>query len=242
MNFIHSFIFLILFYIGMTFFSLLGLPVLFMPQKIMRYYTRLWLGSMVLMTKYVMGINYKVVGIENLPKGPVIIAAKHQSAWETLAMHYLHFDSAYVLKKELLSIPIFGRYLTKMNCAAVDRNAGASALKELVKTSKEVLAQGRSIVIFPQGTRTAPGVDAPYHPGIAGLYTQANTCVVPVALNSGQFWGKNAFKKTPGTITVEYLEPIPAGLKRRDFMEILKTRLEAANTRIENETTKNRGF
>ena len=148
----------------------------------------------------------------------------------------------YVLKKELLSIPLFGRYLTKMNCIAVDREAGASALKEMVAQSKQILAEGRQIVIFPQGTRTAPGEDHPYHPGIAGIYTQNDVPVVPVALNSGQFWGRNAFKKTPGTITVEYLKPIPAGLKRRDFMAQLKESIDTANARIEADVIKKRGF
>ncbi|MTI08821.1 lysophospholipid acyltransferase family protein [Curvivirga aplysinae] len=239
---IRSFLFLILFYVYMAMMCIIGLPFLLLPRKFMRHMAKFWLGGCLVLTKYVVGINYRVIGQENLPEGSVIIAAKHQSAWETLAMHYLNFDSAYVLKKELLSIPLFGRYLSKMNCVAVDRKAGASALKEMVTQSRIVLDNNRSLVIFPQGTRTAPGEDRPYHPGIAGLYTQNNTAVVPVALNSGQFWGRNAFKKVPGTITVEYLEPIEPGLPRREFMNLLKERIETANKRIEDDVIQERGF
>lgn len=242
MNTIRSFVFLISFYLLMALMCLICLPFLFMGRETFRHMAHIWLKSCVLLTKYVAGIDYEIKGQENIPTTPCIIAAKHQSAWETLSMHYLHFDSAYVLKKELLSIPLFGRYLTKMDCVAVDRKAGASALKDMVAKSQDVLAQDRSIIIFPQGTRTAPGEDRPYHPGIAGLYTQNDVAVVPVALNSGQFWGRNAFKKTPGTITVEYLEPIPPGLPRREFMKILKERIDTANARIEAETTAKRGF
>jgi len=226
----------------MSFFCIIYIPLLIGPRKLFRYASYFWLNSVLLSAKYIGGIKYEIKGRENIPDGPVIIAAKHQSAWETIAMHALHFDSAYVLKKELLSIPLFGRYLTKMNCIAVDREAGASALKEMVAQSKQILGDGRQIIIFPQGTRTAPGEDLPYHPGIAGIYTQNDVPVVPVALNSGQFWGRNAFKKTPGTITVEYQKPIPAGLKRRDFMAQLKESIDTANDRIEAEVVKQRGF
>ncbi|WP_420548271.1 lysophospholipid acyltransferase family protein [Curvivirga sp.] len=239
---IRSFLFLILFYAYMALMCIISVPFLFMPRNILRYVAHYWLGGCLVLAKYIAGIDYKVIGKENLPADAAIIAAKHQSAWETLAMHYLHFDSAYVLKKELLSIPLFGRYLSRMGCVAVDRKAGASALKDMVTQSHTLLNDNRSLVIFPQGTRTAPGQDRPYHPGIAGLYTQNNVAVVPVALNSGQFWGRNAFRKTPGTITIEYLEPIQPGLPRREFMNLLKERIETANTRIEEEIIENRGF
>lgn len=242
MIFIRSFLFLISFYLCMTFFTILSIPALILPRGVMRQIARLWLGSCVFLTKFVAGIDYEIRGRENIPDGPVIFAAKHQSAWETIAMHFFHFDAPYVLKKELLSIPIFGWCLTKMNCIAVDRNAGASALKIMVKQAKEVLAMKRSIIIFPQGTRTSPGEEGEYHPGIAGIYTQTDSTVVPVALNSGQFWGRNAFKKIPGTIIVEYLEPIPTGMKRREFMSLLKERIETANKKIEAETIEKRGY
>jgi len=239
---IRSFLFLILFYAHMTFMCLILLPFLLFPQTVFRHAARFWLGSCLFLAKYVAGIDYKVTGTENIPEGSVIIAAKHQSAWETIAMHFLHFDSAYVLKKELVSIPLFGLYLSKMNCVAVDRKAGASALKDMVAQAQIVLNMHRSLIIFPQGTRTSPGEDKPYHPGIAALYTQNNVPVVPVALNSGQFWGKNAFKKTPGEITVKYLEPIQPGLPRREFMATLKERIDTATGKIEAEVIEKRGF
>lgn len=237
MTFFRSLLFLILFYFYMALMSIVLLPFLLLPRRIFKNFARAWLGGCLILTKYVAGIKFKEVGRENIPEGSAIFAAKHQSAWETLALHYIIGDSAYVLKKELLSIPLFGLYLTKMDCVAVDRKAGSKAMKQMIQQARRIIGDGRSLVIFPQGTRTAPGEDKPYHPGVAGLYMQNDVPVVPVALNSGQFWGRNAFKKTPGTITVEYLEPILPGQARRDFMDVLKNRIETANTRIEADVT-----
>ncbi len=141
-------------------------------------------------------------------------------------------DAAYVLKRQLLWIPIYGWYLRKLDNLSVDRAGGASALRVMVEAGKRIIAQGRSIVIFPEGTRTVPGERRPYHPGIAALYTQLDVPVVPVALNSGLFWGRRAFLKRPGRIVLEFLPSIAPGLPRKVFMRELESRIETASERL----------
>ena len=137
-----------------------------------------------------------------------------------------------MLKKELLSIPLFGWFLKRAGMIAVDRKGGASALRSMARQATETLESGRSILIFPEGTRVAPGQTRPYQPGVAALYTQQKVPVVPVALNSGLFWGRRAFFKKPGTIVVQILPPIPPGLDRKAFMRDLESRIEPASAAL----------
>jgi 1-acyl-sn-glycerol-3-phosphate acyltransferase len=184
----------------------------------------------------IMGIEFDVRGRENLPtNGPFIIASKHQSAWDTLIYNIIVLDCAYVVKRELFSFPFFGWFLWRVGMIGIDRKGGASTLKQLVANCKARLAEGRSIIIFPQGTRTAPGTQNPYLPGIAALYAQCNVPVVPTALNSGMFWPRRTFLKYPGTIVIEFLPAIEPGLKRREFSARLEAAIEPATTRIEEE-------
>jgi 1-acyl-sn-glycerol-3-phosphate acyltransferase len=204
------------------------LPLLFASRRAVQTAGGLWIDGTLLLLKHVVGIDYRIDGAENLPSTPAIYAVKHQSAWETLFLsRYLSFP-AFVLKKELLSIPLFGWFLRKSGMIAVDRKAGASALRAMARQATATLESGRSILIFPEGTRVAPGQSRPYQPGVAALYTQLKVSVVPVALNSGLFWGRRAFIKKPGTIVVEILPPIPPGLDRKALMKELETRIEAA--------------
>jgi 1-acyl-sn-glycerol-3-phosphate acyltransferase len=178
------------------------------------------------------GIRHRVVGRENLPAGPAIIACKHQSSWETMAFTGLFDDIAIVLKRELLFIPVVGWAMARAGNIAVARGNGASALRGLVKQAKAAIAEGQSIVIFPEGTRVAPGEQKPYQIGTAALYRQLGVPVVPMALNSGLFWGRRKFVKRPGMITLEILPPIPPGLSREAFMEALRERIEGATARL----------
>jgi len=141
-------------------------------------------------------------------------------------------DPAIVLKRELMMIPFYGWYLWKAGMIAIDRAAGASALKRMVASSEQVAGEGRAIVIFPEGTRTAPGVQHPYQPGVAALYRQLGLPLVPVAVNSGVFWGRRRFAKRPGRITIEILPPIPPGGDRRAVMAELESRIETATARL----------
>ena len=163
-------------------------------------------------------------------RGPVLVAAKHMSMWDTLAL-YLALDApAIVLKRELLYIPFLWLVLWKATAIAIDRGAGAGALRKMQNAAKEVLGEGRPILIFPEGTRKKPGAAPDYKPGVAGLYALLDVACVPVALNSGVYW--TGFRKKPGTIVLEFLEPIPPGLKRAEFMNVLEKRIETATNRL----------
>jgi 1-acyl-sn-glycerol-3-phosphate acyltransferase len=204
------------------------LPLLFASRGAVQAAGGIWIDGTLWLLKHVAGIGYRVTGTENLPATPAIYASKHQSAWETLFLsRYLNFP-AFVLKKELLSIPLFGWFIKRAGMIAVDRKAGASALRGMARQATETLESGRSILIFPEGTRVAPGQTKPYQPGVAALYTQQKVPVVPIALNSGLFWGRQAFIKKPGTIEVQILPPIPPGLDRKAFMRDLESRIEPA--------------
>ena len=192
----------------------------------------LWLSGVMMLLRIVTGLSYQLRGADSLPEGPVIIASKHQSAFETFAFHLMLADPAFILKRELTWIPFFGWYLAKCGVIAIDRAAGAKALKSMVKGAEEAMAAKRPIVIFPEGTRAAPGSRHPYHSGVAMLYGSLGVPVVPVALNSGLFWGKRAFTKRPGVIAVEFLPTIPPGLNRKVFMAELEKSIETATDRL----------
>lgn len=186
--------------------------------------------------KAIVGLDHEIRGLENLPDGPIILASKHQSAWDTMVFLWLFERPVYIVKKELLSIPFWGWCARRSGHIPVDRAGGGAALKQMVRDTLAALADGRQVVIFPEGTRTAPGRRRPYHPGIAALYSRAAVPVVPVALNSGVFWGRRSFQKRPGTIVLEFLPPIEPGLDRKTFVNELQTRIETASDRLIAET------
>ncbi|MBS0470262.1 MAG: 1-acyl-sn-glycerol-3-phosphate acyltransferase [Proteobacteria bacterium] len=174
------------------------------------------------------GTNYEVRGA--IPKGRALIAIKHMSMWDTCAIYTLLGDPAIVLKRGLQMIPFYGWYLWKAGMIPIDRDGKASALRNMVAAAKRELARGRSVVIFPEGTRKKPGMPPDYKPGVAGLYGQLDVPCVPVALNSGVFW--TGFIKKPGTIVIEFLDPIPPGLSRREFMPRLEAAMEGATAKL----------
>ncbi len=212
--------------------AVLYLPLLALPRRVMVPFARFWARGVMALLRLATGITVEVRGRDTLPAGPVIVAAKHQSALETFAFHLLLDDPAYVLKRELTWIPFFGWYLGKTGVIAIDRAAGMQALRAMVKGGELAKAEGRPIVVFPEGTRTPPGSRQPYHSGVAMLYGGLALPVVPVALNSGLFWRRRAFTKRPGVVTIEFLPPIPPGLDRKRFMAELETRIETATDRL----------
>ncbi len=207
-------------------------PTILISRDAMRWSARLWAGGVRALLAGLVGLRHQVRGEENLPAGPVVLAAKHQSAWDTMVFYLLFDGPVYVLKKELLAVPIAGWYLRRVGMVAVDRRGGATALKAMIARVEAALADGRAVVIFPEGTRTAPGEHRPYHPGVAALYARVDAPVVPVALNSGLFWPRRAFLKKPGTIILEFLPPMPKGLGRRAFTAELERRIEDACARL----------
>lgn len=219
-------------FVSGTLFLTLALPALVMPRWVTIRVGVVWFSFILWAVRIICGISHEVRGRENLPVTPCVVAAKHQSAWDTFAFLTFIDDAAYVIKKELIRIPVYGWMLSKAAMVPVDRTAGARALRAMVRTARTRLAEGRSIVIFPEGTRTAPGAHRRYHSGVAALYTQLAVPVVPVALNSGLFWPRRAFIKRPGHIVVEILPPIPPGLSRSDFMRRLESAIEEASARL----------
>ncbi|MBI2235732.1 MAG: 1-acyl-sn-glycerol-3-phosphate acyltransferase [Magnetospirillum sp.] len=232
MTVIRSALFSALFLAVMVLMSVLYLPLLLLPRRVMVVAARRWVAISLGLLDHVAGVRWQVRGRENLPSGGFLVAAKHQSAFETFAFRLVLNDPAYILKRELTWIPFFGWYLAKSGVIAIDRSAGAKALKAMVKGAQTAAAEGRPVIIFPEGTRTAPGTRLPYHSGVAMLYGSMGTPVVPVALNSGMFWGRRSFLKRPGTITVEFLPVIAPGMDRKAFMAELERRIETATDRL----------
>jgi len=232
MIWIRSALFNVVFFSWTTLAVLVAVPVLAMPQRAMVAYARTWARSVLLLLRLICGLSHRVVGRERVPAGGVIIASKHQSAWDTIAFFAVFGAPVYILKRELLLIPFFGWCLLKAGMIAVDRKGKAAAMRNVMARAEEALAIGRQIVIFPQGTRVPPGEKRPYQPGAVGLYTQLKTTVVPVALDSGRFWARRSFLKRPGTITLEFLEPIAPGLTRAAAQRLIEERIETASDRL----------
>jgi 1-acyl-sn-glycerol-3-phosphate acyltransferase len=169
-----------------------------------------WSRLVIFMARAIVRIDWRVEGRENLPSRPAVILSKHQSAWETLAFQLIFPPQVLVLKRELLWIPFFGWGLALMSPIAIDRSRGVAALRSIARRGRERLRQGFWVVVFPEGTRVAPGATRPYHPGGAWLACAASAPVVPVAHNAGLYWPRNAFLKRPGTVTVRIGPPIEA--------------------------------
>jgi 1-acyl-sn-glycerol-3-phosphate acyltransferase len=206
----------------------LGLPVLCAPRAAAMRFGRFWSRAVLTFLRVIVGLDHQVRGLDRIPRGGCIIAMKHQSTWDTLIVPVVLADPAIVLKRELLFLPVYGWYAARAGSIAIDRKAGAAALRNMVARARAIAAQGRPIVIFPEGTRVAPGTHLPYQPGVAALYQTLGLPLVPAALNSGLFWGRRSFLKRRGRITLEFLEPIPPGWPRRRLMAELERRIETA--------------
>ena len=229
---LRSFFFNVGWYVGTTILAIVGSPILLMPRRFVVAWSLVWIDFCLWWLRITCRLTHRGGGLENMPTGPVIFACKHQSSWETLAFSRLFPGAATVMKRELVLIPIVGWAMARAGNIAVERGDGAKALRGLVKQAKATLAEGRSILIFPEGTRVAVGDEKPYQVGTAALYRQLGVPVVPVALNSGVFWGRRKFIKWPGVIDVEILPAIPPGLGRDVFMATLRDRIEGATGRL----------
>ncbi len=214
--------------------AVLALPTLLMPRGAVLQVMRFWAWSVVWLLRTICGIRFRVVGEQNLPAPgmPALIAAKHQSAFDTIIWLGLLPAPAYVLKQELLRIPVYGLLARHAGMIAVDRAAGASAMRHLLRAGQEAAAAGRQIVIFPEGTRVAPGDRVPYQPGIAALAAATRLPVIPAAIDSGLLWGRRAFRKRPGTITLSILPALPPGLPRPELLARLADLIETESDRL----------
>lgn len=234
---IGSLLFNIAFWLWGVFMALLALPILLMSREAMARHAARWERGIGWLLRHLVGLDHEILGRQHRDtrhpeNGGVIFAIKHQSAWDTIQTHLLIDDPAIALKQELTMIPIFGRCLLHAGMIKIDRGHGTKALRSLIDGGRQAVERGSPIVIFPEGTRTPPGKKGAYHPGVAALYRQLGLPVVPVALNSGLFWGRRSFAKKPGTIEVEFLKPIQPGLDRKAFMALLEERIETATDRL----------
>lgn len=236
----RSISFMIAFYVVTAVLCITFLPTLFMSRKAAGTFPIIWTKVTPKLLWYICGIKICFKGLKNLPqKNGYIIASKHQSAMETLLFHALVPNTFFVLKRELIFIPLAGLYALRTGCVAIDRGGGASAMRKMLNAVQKNLEQGMNLIIFPEGTRTKPGEQKPYSPGVALLYEQCGAPIVPVALNSGYCWPKNQTKKIPGTVTVQFLKPIEPGLHKRALLAELQDRIEEAQEKLPNpfETT-----
>jgi 1-acyl-sn-glycerol-3-phosphate acyltransferase len=229
---LRSLLFNIAFYANLGARLVLYLPLLALPLPWLRAAVRDWARSSLWLMRVIAGISVEFRGQENIPQGGLLIASKHQSAWETFALFALFPDGVYVLKRELALIPFFGWYTLKSRMVPVDRSAGAAALGVMTKRVGEAIAKGRQVIIFPEGTRRPAGAPPDYKFGVVQLYHRLGVPCLPVALNSGLFWPRRSFIRRPGTIVVEFLPVIPAGLPRSKFRTMLITRIEEASDRL----------
>ncbi len=214
------------------------IPIIYFPAFIFRsakiadHGAKIWAIVGLFMLRKLCKINHRIIGLENIPQEPCIIACKHQSMWETIVMHLVFDRPVYAFKKELLRIPFYGWYLHIMSGISVDRKGGASALKDLIKQAKKYLGRNQNIILFPQGTRVPVGASVekyPYQAGVTALYLSCGVKVVPVALNSGIFWEKNKILKKSGTITLEFLTPIEPSLSKQEFILKLEEAIEKSS-------------
>lgn len=208
-------------------FSLIALLTFPFSARIRYRIITLWNRTVVWLAKVVCGIRYRVIGLENLPATPAVVMAKHQSAWETIALPVLLPPMALVIKRELLWVPFFGWGMAMLSPIAINRAEGRAALKQIVEQGRARLAEGFGVMIFPEGTRMAPGEIGRYGIGGAWLASHVNALVVPVAHNAGELWPKNSFLKHPGLITLSIGPAInAAGMKPDALNEQVKAWIE----------------
>jgi 1-acyl-sn-glycerol-3-phosphate acyltransferase len=232
MTTVRSLIFTLWLYLSMPLFAIGLSPALLMPHSVAIAVIKLWARFVLFGLRWIAGVKVEVRGLEHRPTGPALIAAKHQGMLDVIAPFAFLDDACFVMKKELMPLPFFGWFAWKTKMIAVDRAAHAKALKDMVRQTRARLAEGRQILIFPEGTRTTPGEPADYKPGVAAIYRDVDAPCWPVATNSGVHWPAHGFKRYPGTVVFEFLPPIPAGLKRAAFMAELESRIETASTAL----------
>lgn len=234
MALIRSVLFNTIFYISLITYMIVGLPFLLLPHRYLMMMVRVWSRFFVWLTAHLAGIKLEVRGREHLRSGPLLIAAKHQSLWETMALLQFFDDPCFILKRELTYLPLFGWYLSRTGQIPVDRRGGAKVRNELLKRTREAILSGagRQLIMFPEGTRRPVGAPPAYRSGIAHVYEALGVAVTPVAMNSGVFWPRRSLKLRPGTIVIEFLPDIPPGLPRDTFMHDLETAIETATNRL----------
>jgi 1-acyl-sn-glycerol-3-phosphate acyltransferase len=232
LNLVRSIAFNVLFYLNTLIFLIIALPTFVMPYRAIIRVAQAWGSTNLILLRVVAGIDYEIRGREKIPEGAIIVAPKHQSAWETFALLPLFDNPTFILKRELQWIPIFGWLTIKGRMVPVDRSKGAQALIAMAERARIELSDRRQLIIFPEGTRRPTGAEPRYKYGVAHLYVAEGVPCVPVALNSGLFWPRRSIRLSPGKVIVEILDPIPPGLDKETFMHRLQDTIETATARL----------
>jgi 1-acyl-sn-glycerol-3-phosphate acyltransferase len=207
---------------------LIGVIALGSQPKMVRSCTRLWARGVIFLLKWIVGITHQIEGLDNLPSEPCLIVSNHQSAWETITYLLFFPEVAIITKIELLKIPIFGAFLKRSPMIPIDRDAGTKALRQMVEEGQLALEQGRSILIFPEGTRQAPGTPIEFKRGVELLYSKLNAPLLPVAMNSGLFWLPGNQTKRSGVIRVDILPSVSAGQKPQEAIKAAEQKVQTA--------------
>ena len=226
---LRSGLFVALFYLWSALLAFPMLPLLVCPRRWTQAAFRFWSRGVFWLLLVCCDIRVELRGREHVPAGRAIVAAKHQCMFDVFAQFVWLADSCFVMRKELMRIPFFGWFAWKAGMIVVDREGGSAALRKLVRDARTRLVDPRPLVIFPEGHRGEPGHAGDYQPGVAGLYRDLDLPTHPVATNSGVHWPAHGFLRRPGTIVFEYLEPIPIGLKRAEYMRRLEADIESAS-------------
>jgi 1-acyl-sn-glycerol-3-phosphate acyltransferase len=232
MKLVRSALYNVVFYLNLSVFLIGGFGLFFAPRRWAVEALQTWARSSLWLLKRIVGTRLELRGLEHLPQGPAIVAGKHQSAWDIFGLLPMLREPAVVMKRELMFIPLFGWFSLKFEMIGIDRRAGAGALRKMVSQARQAVKDGRQILIFPEGTRRAPGAPPDYKPGVAAIYLGTGVTCIPFALNSGLYWPRRRFLRRPGTIIVEFLPPIPPGLSRREFENRLIAAIEPATERL----------
>jgi len=229
---VRSIAFNVLFYLNTLVHLIAGLPTFFMPYRAIIAIAKSWGRVNLVLLRTVAKIDCEIRNRDKIPRGPIIVAAKHQSAWETFALLPLLDSPVFILKRELQWIPIFGWLTIKGRMVPVNRGGGSQALTDMIERARAELADNRQLIIFPEGTRRPAGAEPRYKVGVAHLYTAGGVPCVPIALNSGLFWPRRSLRRFPGTVVAEVLDPIPPGLGKDEFFERLQSVIEDATARL----------
>ena len=229
---IRSIIFYLLLFIWTFFLGIFSLPYLLLPSSHLRNLANLWISGILQLLRLTCNITYEIKGKENIPNNAVIVASKHQSAFETFLLFKLLKNSIFIHKRELFFIPIFGLYLKKSNMISINRSEGINAMRKMLNEVKQRISNGYSIIIFPEGTRKKTDEPPDYKTGIAGIYKESNSEVLPVAINSCLYWPKHTFIKKPGKIIIKFLKLIPSQLEKSEFLKKIESVIEEETNKI----------
>jgi 1-acyl-sn-glycerol-3-phosphate acyltransferase len=229
---IRSAVFNVLFYMNLVAHLIVGLPTLVMTRHAVIALATSWARTNIWLLRVICRIDVVFTGCEKIPAGPLIVAAKHQSLLETFALIPLFDDPLFIVKRELMWIPLFGWYIWKADMIFVDRGARATALLAMTEAAGVEIRRGRQLIIFPEGTRRAAGVEPVYKFGVVHLYAAAGVPCVPVALNSGVAWPRRSFIRYPGTVSIEILDPIAPNLDKQTFFARMRDSIESVMARL----------